>query len=428
MLHRRFLTLVLLLAALCAFAPSTRAEANAEEATVDPDVGKTVVEIIAARGYAVETHSVTTSDRYVLTMYRIPKTYAESQSGSTAASNKPAVILQHGLLDSSFTYVSNFRNQSLAYILADAGYDVWLGNNRGTTWSNKHLDYTTDDDEYWQFTWEDMGLYDIPAEINHVLDTTGRPTLSYVGHSEGTTQAWVGFSKNQEVAKTVDYFGALAPVAWTGHATAELFVALATLKVDELFLKLGFTSFIPHTELLSTLLANVVCTSASELCGTGLDLIAGPSDNINTTRIAVYLSQTPAGTSVKNMAHYAQGIRDDTFASYDYGCSCLRALGISLCSSLICENKAVYGSFDPPAFPIGSMKYPRTGFFIGATDTFATSTDIALLRSGLPSGTVVYEKTIAAFSHLDFTWAYNANEKVYQDLLSQLNTYAGVAY
>jgi hypothetical protein len=171
-----------------------------------------------------------------------------------------------------------------------------------------------------------------------------------------------------------------------------------------------------------------VCTSASELCGTGLDLIAGPSDNINTTRIAVYLSQTPAGTSVKNMAHYAQGIRDDTFASYDYGCSCLRALGISLCSKLICENKAVYGSFDPPAFPIGSMKYPRTGFFIGATDTFATSTDIALLRSGLPSGTVVYEKTIAAFSHLDFTWAYNANEKVYQDLIAQIKKYEGKGY
>ncbi|ETM45057.1 hypothetical protein L914_09785 [Phytophthora nicotianae] len=404
------------------------AEDQVVEATVDPDVGKTVVEIIETRGYEVETHKVTTSDGYILTMYRLPKTYDESQSGSDAAANKPAVQMQHGLLDSSFTFVSNFRNQSLAYVLTDAGYDVSLGNNRGTTWSSEHTTLTTDDDVYWAFSWEDMGLYDLPAMVNYVLNTTGRSTLSYIGHSEGTTQAFVGFSENQEVAKSVDYFGALAPVAWTGHATAELFVALAQLKVDVLFLDLGFTSFLPQTELLKTLLSDVVCTNLEEFCESAMDLIAGPSDNLNATRIPVYLSQTPAGTSTQNMAHYAQGIRDNTFAKYDYGCSCLEALGIGLCSSLICKNKAKYGSFAPPAFPIGNMVYPRTGFYIGATDTFATSTDIEQLRSGLPNGTIVYEQTIDAFSHLDFTWAVNANELVYQNLLVQLSKYAGVGY
>ncbi|KAE9260686.1 hypothetical protein PF008_g33040, partial [Phytophthora fragariae] len=99
---------------LCILTSSADAGAEVQEATVDPDVGKTVVEIVQARGYAIETHQVTTSDRYVLTMYRLPKTYSETQSGSAAAANKPAVHLQHGLLDSSFTFVSNFRNQSLA--------------------------------------------------------------------------------------------------------------------------------------------------------------------------------------------------------------------------------------------------------------------------------------------------------------------------
>ncbi|KAG3109547.1 hypothetical protein PI124_g442 [Phytophthora idaei] len=423
-----FLNLVLLLSVLTSALEEVHEAALVEEAAVDPDVGKTVVEIVQARGYAIETHQVTTADRYVLTMYRLPKTYAESRSGATAAANKPAVHLQHGLLDSSFTFVSNFRNQSLAYVLADAGFDVWLGNNRGTTWSRSHLDYTTDDDKFWDFTWEDMGLYDLPAFLNHILDTTGRSAVSYVGHSEGTTQAFVGFSKNQEVAKKVDYFGALAPVAWTGHATAALFVAMAKLKVDVTFLNLGFASFLPHSDLLTVLLSDIVCTNVAGICNSAIGLIAGPSDNLNATRIPVYLSQTPAGTSVRNMAHYAQGIRDNTFASYDYGCSCLRVLGINLCSTLICKNKAVYGSFDPPAYPVGSMVYPRTGFYIGATDTFATPTDIAQIRSGLPSGTIVNEKTIDAFSHLDFTWARNANELVYQDLLVQLRKYAGQTY
>ncbi|KAH7484366.1 hypothetical protein PRIC1_003675 [Phytophthora ramorum] len=298
--------------------------AEVAEVDVDDDVGRNVVEIVEARGYFVETHKVTTADNYVLTMYRLPKTYDESQSEAEPTANKPVVLLQHGLLDSSFTFVSNFRNQSLAFVLVDAGYDVWLANNRGTTWSREHLTYTDDDDEFWEFSWEDMGKYDLPAEIDYVLNEAQSSTLSFVGHSEGTSQAFVGFSIDQKLAQ--------------------------------------------------------------------------------------------------------KNIRDNTFASYDYGCKCKRNSDIVKCPVSKCENKKVYGSFDPPAFPIGKMVYPRTGFYIGSADTIATTADIEKLREALPSGTIVHELAVQEYSHLDLTWAYNANEKVYQDLLAQLDKYQGVGY
>jgi len=43
---------------------------------------------------------------------------------------KPAVLLQHGLIDSSATWVMNMPDQSLGFVLADLGYDVWLGENK----------------------------------------------------------------------------------------------------------------------------------------------------------------------------------------------------------------------------------------------------------------------------------------------------------
>ncbi|KAI9987636.1 hypothetical protein PInf_023680 [Phytophthora infestans] len=335
-------------------------------------------------------------------MHRIPKSYTETRTGSPAAANKPVVYMQHGLLDSLYTWVLNFRNQSLAFILADLGYDVWLGNNRGNTWSKQHLDYTVYNKEFRDFTWGDMGTYDLPAMINYALSVSERPTLSYIGHSLGTTQAFVGFSKNQELAKVVSYFGALAPVAWTGAATSPILVTLAKTYVDSWFQVFGVNEFSPNNPVLQNVLGKYAGAWAGVVCDGFIDLIGGPTNNINASRVHVYVTQTPAGSSVKNMAHYAQCIRDNTFAAFAYGCSCVRLLGISLCSTVICANKAKYGSFDPPAYPLEKMVYPRTGFYNGAQYTLAVKTDLDKLRARLPDDTIVYDNTID-FGHIAFT-------------------------
>jgi pimeloyl-ACP methyl ester carboxylesterase len=144
------------------------------------DVGLDMMELVNARGYQIESHEVTTADGYILTMFRIP---------SSLSASKP-VILQHGLLDSSYTWINNYADQSLGYILADAGYDVWFGNNRGNRYGRKHatLDPDNKDSGFWDFSWDEMAFYDAPAMINYVLATSGSSTVSWVGHSEGTIQ------------------------------------------------------------------------------------------------------------------------------------------------------------------------------------------------------------------------------------------------
>lgn len=99
--------------------------------------------------------------------------------------------MQHGLEGDASNWIINSPELAPAFNLAKAGYDVWLGNNRGNRYSLSHATLNSSDpaDEvaYWSFDFEEMGLYDLPAEIDYILSITGQKQLSYVGHSEGTT-------------------------------------------------------------------------------------------------------------------------------------------------------------------------------------------------------------------------------------------------
>lgn len=79
-------------------------------------------------------------------------------------------------------------------MLADAGYDVWLGNARGTEPSREHVRLRPNgifQKKYWEFSWHEIGMYDLPAIVDHILDTTHQKKLNYVGFSQGTTSFFV---------------------------------------------------------------------------------------------------------------------------------------------------------------------------------------------------------------------------------------------
>lgn len=86
-------------------------------------------------------------------MHRIP-----GSATSPERPGKTVTYLQHGLLDSSATWVMMRKQQSLGYMLADLGYDVWLGNKRGNRYSRQHIRDDPDGRRgdrrrFWDFSW-----------------------------------------------------------------------------------------------------------------------------------------------------------------------------------------------------------------------------------------------------------------------------------
>ena len=86
-----------------------------------------------------EPYTVTTDDGYVLTMFRLQGPIGNVPVYRDA---KQSVLVMHGIgmsADSWFT--SPLYGEPMPIALYEAGYDVWIGNNRGTHHSLTHTTY-----------------------------------------------------------------------------------------------------------------------------------------------------------------------------------------------------------------------------------------------------------------------------------------------
>ncbi|XP_073934909.1 lysosomal acid lipase/cholesteryl ester hydrolase isoform X2 [Castor canadensis] len=321
---------------------------------VDPEANMTVIEIITHWGFPAEEHLVETEDGYILCLHRIPhgrKSYSDKGP-------KPVVYLQHGLLADSSNWVTNLDNSSLGFILADAGFDVWMGNSRGNTWSRKHKTLSVSQDEFWAFSFDEMAKYDLPASINYILSKTGQEQIYYVGHSQGTTIAFIAFSQIPELAKRIKMFFALAPVVSLSFCLSPL-------------TKLGR-------------LPSLVIES----------------------RVDVYTTHCPAGTSVQNMLHWSQAVKLQKFQAFDWGSSA--------------KNYFHYNQSYPPRYNVKDMLVP-TALWSGGHDWLADVKDINILLTQITN--LVYYKHIPDWEHLDFIWGLDAPWRLYNEIIDLMKKY-----
>jgi lysosomal acid lipase/cholesteryl ester hydrolase len=372
----------------------------------DPDISRNVSELITSKGYPVENYVTQTKDGFILSLQRIPHGRTGSEDHNKV--DKPVVFLQHGLLSAASDWVINFPEQSLGFILSDAGYDVWMGNTRGNTYSRKHVKYTPDMAAFWNFSFDEMAEFDLPAMIDFVLNATGHDQLYYVGHSQGTAAAFALLSKSPEYNDKMKLFVAMAPVTTVGSIKSAIkYLAPFTSEVEYLFWLLGYNEFLPSDGIMKYLSQFVCNTEVKFLCENVLFLLAGAdSKQLNTTRLGVYTAHLPAGSSTKSIVHFAQMVNSKKFTKYDYGK----------------DNMKQYNQTTPPEYDVSNITTP-VALLWSLNDALADPTDVVALQPKLKSLVSSYCVSYSAFNHEDFVMAEQANTLVYQQVLELLRKY-----
>ncbi|GFR99872.1 lipase [Elysia marginata] len=357
-------------------------------------------ELITSKGYPCERHWVTTRDGYILELQRIP----HGRHSNTTSDQRPVALLQHGTASSSKAWLLNSADKSLPFVLADAGVDVWLGNNRGNIYSKNHTFLSPSQyDEYgfWDFSWDEMAEYDLPAEINYILDITNNKQLYYVGHSQGSTIGFAKFSEHPYFCRKIKHFIALAPVAHVGHVTSGLRQLVPYTKQTKIFLDMFKGGEVESGSQMSKMMSNLLYNELSEdLSMQGLSFLMGKTNSrsIDKSRIDVYNAQLPSSTSAKLLLHWVQAVKTNQFQHFDYGTS---------------DNQLEYNQPTPPLYYPSNITVP-VAIFTGGKDALADPTDVSWLLTQI---NVTHHIDIPWYNHLSLILGSDVEYVIYPHLV-----------
>ncbi|RZC66959.1 hypothetical protein C5167_010650 [Papaver somniferum] len=360
--------------------------------------------LIEPSGYPCSEHSVKTDDGYVLALQRVSsdrKGHIESKSFG------PPVLLQHGLFMGGDSWFLNSKEQSLGYILADQGFDVWVGNVRGTHWSHGHVSLSVENMEFWDWSWQEMALYDLAEMIKYVHAITNSKVL-VAGHSQGTIMSLAAFTRS-DIVGMVEGAALLCPVSYLSHCTAPLVLDMVRMHLDKMILALGIHQLNFRSER-GVQIMDSICDEHVD-CSDLLVSITGKNCCFNNSRVDDYLTYEPHPSSTKNLNHLFQMIRKGKFAMYDYG---------------PWRNLKQYGHLDPPEFNLADIpKSLPLWIGYGGKDALADVTDVKhTLKELKCSPELLY---LEDYGHIDFLLSVSAKQDVYDSMIKFFRSFGATS-
>uniref|UniRef100_A0ACD6AFY0 Uncharacterized protein n=1 Tax=Avena sativa TaxID=4498 RepID=A0ACD6AFY0_AVESA len=330
-----------------------------------------------AFGYPCEDHKVTTEDGYILSLKRIPHGPSDGDNSTDDENTRPPVLLFHGLMVDGISWLLGTPKQSLGFILA-----------------------------YWDWSWDEIAAYDLPAVLQFVYDYTGGQKVHYIGHSLGTLIILAAFSEHK-LLHLVRSAALLCPIAYLDKTRSKLSRVASQIFLAETTHFLGWHEFNPFGLVAREVLL-LVCGNPQVDCRDVFSALAGPDCCLNTTTTCAFLQHAIQSTSVRNLVHLSQMVRRKGIRRYDYG--------------NVKANMKHYNQTRPPLYNLSSIPTHVPMLLMhGGQDFLGDVPDTRHLLKTLVRNhekdniEVIY---VPDYAHADFVTGFNAPQLVYKPMVN----------
>ncbi|KAI1288016.1 Lipase member K [Halotydeus destructor] len=373
----------------------------------DLDVKRSTEEIILSRGFQYEEDSLVTKDGYRLFFHRIINPLIIKNKLPL----KPVLFL-HGGMASSSCWIINGKDairpldrltkggrmaqvgNTMAFAVANQGYDVWLGNYRSSFHAKGHTDLASDDPKYWDFSLDELIAFDTAAMIDHVLKRTQANDLALVTMSQSSTLALGLMASQAKYNDLVKPWIALAPFANLVHMPRHMEV-LEYLNASCMGWLNGLLSLVgngPIFHPFSNFIAVYLLTSHPFTWVTNwltkLLLYSCGVRRVDDSRLEAIVASTAGTMSRKTLAHVAQMVQHEAFVKFDFGPE---------------KNMTVYGTEAPTAYDLDKITNKHICFMAAKNDSITKYKNVQLLERLLPVPLMDnYVVPDGKFNHGDF--------------------------
>ncbi|XP_062558762.1 lipase 1-like [Armigeres subalbatus] len=297
----------------------------------------------AGLGMHPQKYQAFTEDGYQLVMYRMqPK-----------LPSRGVVLLQHGILRSSADWL--MVDQNLPMQLLESGLDVWLGNSRASPETASHRVHSRDSKPFWDFSFHEIGYYDLAAMIDTVLANSGHRQLHLVGYSEGATAALTLLSERPSYNDKIKSLTLIAPATFMANSQLRRLASLHN----------RYRRIIPWSL---------------------QELVTG--------------SDKPSVISAKQLDHLQQMLLSGRFRQFDYG---------------TWDNQKRYDADSPPPYSLWRITVPVTLHY-GTEDGLVPPSDVVTLAQQLHSSKGVRLVKHDRIDHRGFMLSVDAADRVYPRL------------
>lgn len=388
-------------------------------------------EIIERSGYKQKSYQVVSNDGYITQIINIINPLADR----SRLKGPPVMLFHGGIIDTtSWIWVDSIQhhperyprdlrehgpirssNRSLAFMLANNGFDVWLVGTRGSNKQNmSHIKYQArlledllgglsdiqstvrqlnDTIEYFDYSMDELVEHEYPRQIETVLKLTRSKRVSVVGLSYSTPILFKILASNKSLAGKIHSYLALEAMLNTNGASLLLkllyqIVPFVPRPFGTLLLEVGFSK-----TLRDTVLRRI---SRYGLFKTIMSLLVGSSSKYSTDLCEPVVGHIGLSTGFKEIQHSAQQMKLGQLQKFDYGPT---------------KNQLVYGSSTPFVYDLSQIDLKHWMIVSSANDVLGTpdSADEYVRQIRIRP----YKSLrIQAYSHLDGVAAFDNDIKV----------------